>query len=255
MAFIDLFKKAKKSSKKAKPLKKAEKPGKLRQEKKPAYHELELDRDVWPIKIVAIVEMVGSPKEYIVDTMNLYVEKMKNEKDIKISNVTISDAAQIEVDTTRFNKKEKPFSIFAEIEIFAKKPSRIVDYCLDYMPSSIEIIEPESLKFSAHDFSNFFNDLQARLHQLDSAVKVLRMENDLMRKNANTQNENIEFYLRNSVLILLKEKDKNLATISKNFGLPENIMKTRLDKWAKQGYILINGDKYSLNKEKVSFSE
>jgi len=238
MAFIDLFRKGKKIKKQTKKsLKNIEKSAK--KEKKEKKHiELEIDREIWPIKAVAIVEILGAPKEYVTETMDNYIEKMKNEKDLMIFNVKKSDIAQ----------KEKLFTIFAEIEMFAKKPSRLVDFCFDYMPSSIEIIEPDKIFFTTADFSNFFNDLQARLHNLDMLVKNLRAENELLSKNAH-------LILRNNILLSLKEKEKDLATISRNIGIPEEKTKVFLDALVKQGFINFNKNKYSINKQKVSFSE
>jgi len=239
MAFIDLFKKRKKAKK---PAKKAEKkPEKTRKEEKAkasSHAALEIDREIWPIKAVAIVEILGAPKEYVLEALNAYIEKMKKEKEIMILDVEKSEVEQ----------KDKLFSIFAEIGILAQKPSRLVDYCFDYMPSSIEIIEPESIKFSTYGLSNFFNDLQARLHNLDMIVKNLRAENEILSKNAH-------LILRNNILLSLREAEKDLASIAKNIGIAEEKTKAFLDALVKQGFINIKKNKYSLNKEKVKFSE
>jgi hypothetical protein len=239
MGLFDIFGKGKKAKKPARVQKKAEKAPKKKEEKKQKKtSELEIDRDIWPIKAVAIVEILGAPKEHVVETMNSYVEKMKKEKDLIISNVSISDV----------EPKEKLFSTFAEIELFAKAPPRIVDFCFDYMTSSIELLEPLDVKFTSHQFSNFFNDLQARLHNLDMLVKKLRMENDVLNKNAH-------FILRNNILLSLREKEKDLATISRNIGIAEEKTKDFLDALVKQGILMVRNSKYSLNKNKVKFSE
>ena len=242
MAFLDIFGKKKKGRKAAQePKKRAKKP--VKAEKKPEIkeeniNELEIDKEVWPIKYVAIVEILGAPKEHVIETMNVYLEKMKKEKGIKIVKTHVSEVEQ----------KETLFSVFAEIEMLAKSPSRIVDYCFEYMPSSIEIIEPEHIAFNAHDFSNFFNDLQARLHNLDMVVKKLRAENKIL-------NDNAHLILRNNILLSLKEKDKDLAAISKNIGIAEEKTKVFLEALIKQKFIILKKNKYSLNKEKVTFSE
>ncbi len=242
MPLRKIFGKKEKSKKKKKTAKKPakKKAGKKKESKQPSKREpeMDIDRDEWPIRAVAIVEILGAPKEHVVETMNKYVEKMKKEKNLKIIDTKISEVEQ----------KEKLFTVFAEVEMLAKTPSNIVDYCFDYMPSSIELLEPENVKFNSHQFSNFFNDLQAKLHQLDMIVKKLRAENKVLHQNAN-------FILRNNVLLSLKEKPKGLATISKNIGLPEEKTKVFLDALVKQGFINLKNNKYSLNKEKVSFSE
>lgn len=230
--------KKKKTAKTAKKTTKKKTQGSQKKETGMQESELEIDRDEWPIKATAIVEILGSPKDHVIKTMDSYIEKMKKEKNIKI----------LEAKKSKVEQKEKLFSIFADIEMLAKTPSNIVDYCFDYMPSSIELIEPENVKFNSHEFSNFFNDLQARLHQLDMIVKKLRAENKVLNQNAH-------FILRNNILLSLREKPKDLATISKNIGIPEDKTKVFLDSLVKQGFVNLEKDKYKLNSNKVSFSE
>ncbi len=199
MGFFDIFGKEKKGKKTAqKNAKKRPKPAKAVKKKEPApskkHVDEEIDREVWPVRSVAIVEILGAPKEYVIETMNSYVAKIKKEKDINVLSATISAPDQ----------KDKMFAIFAEIEMLTKTPSRIVDFCFDYMPSSIELLEPEDIKFNSHQFSNFFNDLQARLHSLDMLVKNLRAENKVL-------NDNAHFLLRNNILLSLKEKEKDFG--------------------------------------------
>ncbi|MEM4336953.1 MAG: hypothetical protein QXG86_03035 [Candidatus Woesearchaeota archaeon] len=198
----------------------------------------EIDRSIWPIKVTAVIEILGAPEDYVKQTMHSYLEKLKNEKDLKTKILFISPA----------EPKEKLFSIYSEVELLAKKPSRIVDFCFDYMPSSVELIEPPNITFDAHSFSNFFNDLQARLHNLDMLVKNLTAENKLLNQNAH-------LILRNNILLSLKEKDKDLKTISKNIGIPEEKTKIFLDALVQKGFIIFKKGKYSLNREKVTFSE
>lgn len=199
---------------------------------------LSLDRDEWPIKFTAIIEILGAPKEHVEETMAKYIEKIKSEKTVKLVGSEISEAEQ----------KDKFFSQFAEIELLVKNTDGVIVFCFNYMPSSIEIMEPETIKFNSHQLSGFFNDLQGRLHQLDMLVKNLRAENKILSDNS-------KFILRNNILLSLKDKDKDLATISKNIGLPEEKSKAFLDQLVKQGFINENKDKYSLNKERVSFSD
>ena len=47
---------------------------------------------------------------------------------------------------------------------------------LDYLPSSIDIIEPEHLKESAHDINGILNEISGRLHVYDATVKTLKAE-------------------------------------------------------------------------------
>jgi len=180
-----------------------------------------------------IIQIVGAPKEYIEKTLKEYVAKIRETKGIGVIKENFSDT----------EPQEKLFSIFVEIEMVVKDASTLAFFCYDYMPSSIEIIEPQTFNYRAADFAAFFNDLLSRLHTLDAIVKQYRAQNQILEKNAG-------LLLRNNILITLKEKEKNLKELSKNNGIPENQLKPFLDKIIIQGYIQKKKDKYSLVKKK-----
>ena len=50
------------------------------------------------------------------------------------------------------------------------------------MPSSIEIIEPSSLKIKIEDANALANDLAARLHQYDALLKKFKLEIETLHK-------------------------------------------------------------------------
>ena len=60
--------------------------------------------------------------------------------------------------------------VFAELEVKTASLTHIINFCFEYMPSLIEIIEPYELKISSADVSSFLNDLQAKLHGVDMLV-------------------------------------------------------------------------------------
>ncbi len=204
---------------------KKEKKEKKKQHPKPA-DDLE---EGHKITCRAVIEILGSPKEHVEKTLKDYLALIRKSKDFKIVDEFVSSA----------EPKEKLFGIFAELELIFKHPSKIIEFCFDYMPSSIEIIEPEELKFKSREMANMLNDLQAKLHKLDMFVKNIRAENTLLTKNA-------EAILRNNVLLVLKTGDKNLKELSKKIGLPEENTKNFLESLIKQKYIKKKGDKYNL---------
>ena len=176
-----------------------------------------------------IIEMLGAPKEYIVKTLKLYVEKIKHAENLLVINADFSPA----------KKKDKMFHMFVEIEMLAKNASELAFFCFDYMPSSIEIIEPENFNYRAADFSSFFNDLQGRLHNLDMLAKNLVAENKNLKKNAGA-------LLRNLVILTLKFKgEMDAEELSKQVGIPPEQLKPFLEKHIEEGHIRKEGEKYS----------
>lgn len=179
-----------------------------------------------------IIEMLGKPKEYIIDTLQAYVDKIKKNPDIQV----------IKEDFSKEEKQDELFSVFVEIEAWFKKPATIIDFCFDYMPSSIEIIEPEKLTYTSNQMSNLFNDLQAKLHTIDMMLKNTVQENKILRKNAGS-------LLRNNIMLSLKEKSKKIEEISKRVGIPKDQLKPFLDKTIEEGHIKENKGTYSLKKK------
>lgn len=143
-----------------------------------------------------VLEVVGRPKDHVESALQEYIEKL--EKDSHY-HVTSKEIAEIEK-----REKEELWMTFVELEIHTASFGDIINFCFDYMPSLIEILEPNELVSSNALVSSMFNDLQARLHQVDMVAKQLRLENDHLRKN--TQD-----LLKNYIIILLG--NQNLTSI------------------------------------------
>ena len=117
-----------------------------------------------------IIEVLGSPKEHVEETMNKIAEMVK--KNHIVIDSVIHEAKQM----------DKFWSTFAEMELKIKKVDDLVGFCFDFMPSSIEILEPSRIDTNNFEMNNLFNDLLARLHQYDMVVKNLSAQNKLLQK-------------------------------------------------------------------------
>ena len=89
-----------------------------------------LDKGYVQAKVV--LEILGAPKEHIENTLVGYVEKAKGEKGIIFVDAEFSETEE----------QEKMFSKFVEVEFLFKNIETLIGFCFDYMPSSIEVIEP-----------------------------------------------------------------------------------------------------------------
>ncbi|MBW2994098.1 hypothetical protein KY315_01605 [Candidatus Woesearchaeota archaeon] len=178
-------------------------------------------------KILAkiIIEMMGAPKEYIEKTLKDYLEKLKKDG-IKIKTEVIEDA----------QKQGELFSTFAELDIEFDKLEDLFGFCFDSMPSSIEIIEPEELHLTSEDFSNYLNDLQAKLHEVDMVVKTTRAQNAILDKNAMNVFKNFISYLCKDGM--------TLEEMSKIVGIEGKNLQKFVDILIKEDKIKKEGDKY-----------
>jgi hypothetical protein len=180
----------------------------------------------------AILELLGKPQEYIDDTAKKIVETIKASEKYKITSEYFSTTEQ----------KEHLFSKFIEIELKVKDIPSIFDFCFDYMPSSIEIISPESFNVQGRQLTAFLSDLQARLHNSDMATKKMNSVVLYLR-------DNIYRLIKNMVTVLLRGHSLDIKELSVHSGIGENELKKFLDILVTEKYIKVTGDKYSLEKD------
>jgi len=124
------------------------------------------------MKARIIIEIVGSPKEHVDNTLKMVSKKLQGEKKIKVLNEKFFEAKKVD----RF------FSAFSEIELEVSDVKDFVYLCFDYSPSSVEIFDPEKLEFKSVVLAEFLNDLLARLHKFDMVVKNIHAENVLLKQ-------------------------------------------------------------------------
>ena len=127
-------------------------------------------------KILArvVIEVAGFPKEHIEQVMEKIVGKIK--EGFEVVKSEIFESVELKDKLSGF------WSIFTEIELKFEDINVITVFCFEYMPSSIEILDPEELKFQSTEIAGFLNDLLARLHKYDMVVKNLQAENMVMKK-------------------------------------------------------------------------
>lgn len=180
---------------------------KKKKEKLPENKEQDIGRrerlEQGQILCVVIIEILGKPKEHVTTTIREYVKKIKETKGYDVVKEHYSEPEPV----------EKMFSVYAEIELWIDGLNKVLSLCYDYMPSSIEIVEPEMLKYRSSDFSGFINDMQARIHNIDMLVKNLRAENMKIKVN-------MHYLLRNSLLVALAKGEQTIEQLSKVLGIP-----------------------------------
>lgn len=166
------------------------------------------------IKFRTLIEVLGKPKDYVESSLKEYLNKLKENDLYQTKILEIAPAEQ--------QKDQELWSAFAELEVGADSIADIINFCFDYMPSLIEILSPEELKISEVDLSNFLNDLQARLHNLDMVAKQTKMENDYLVRN-------MSIMLKNMLLVLLARSPYTSEQLSKMIGVEKNKLEDFLD--------------------------
>lgn len=121
------------------------------------------------ITAIMIIEVAGRPPEYLTESITAHIEKLNHIKDIKLISSKISEPTIVE-------SEKDIYSSFAEVEIEAMGLSKLMDLIFDFMPSSIEIIEPSNIELNCQEATMFVNDLAGRLHKYDEVAKIARFQ-------------------------------------------------------------------------------
>ena len=181
------------------------------------------------IRCKVIIEILGKPKEHVEKTLRIYTSKIKHDSGIVVINSEFSEAVE----------KESLWSMFAELELVVKGLPKLIAFCFDYMPSSIEILKPEEFNMKKSTVEDLLNDLQSRLHNVDMVVKQQKNENEFLRKNMNTA-------VRNVILISLASGSLDEEKLSKVTGVASKELKLFLEELTKENRIREEKGDYSL---------
>ena len=186
------------------------------------------------ISFRAVIEVLGKPKEYVEKALVEYIEKLKQDK-----NYTL---ILVEIEKTQQQEKEELWSNFAELEIKTEKIENITAFCFDYMPSVIEILEPEQITMNDVQLSSFLNDLQAKLHSVDMIAKQAKIESDYLKRNSG-------ILLKNFIFSLLARNGLTSEQLSMLSGVKIEQIEDILDKFIDEGKVDLKGKVYSLKLE------
>ena len=121
------------------------------------------------ITAIMIIEVAGRPPEYLTNSMQLHIEKLNQLNGVRLVSSKISEPRVVE-------SEKDLYTCFAEVEVEADSLARLMDLVFDFMPSSMEIIDPVDLELNCQEATMFVNDLAGRLHKYDEVAKIARMQ-------------------------------------------------------------------------------
>lgn len=181
------------------------------------------------IRCKAIIEVLGKPKEHVDKAIGDYVEHIKQDSELVVLGEEFSEAKE----------QGKLWSRFVELDLVVKGMHKLIVFCFEYMPSSIEVEKPHELALSGSELSSFLNDLQARLHDVDMVVKKLKAENDFLKINMNAA-------IHNAIMICLKVSKLSLEQLSQVTGVDKKELEAFVNKLLKENKIKKENDLYCL---------
>ncbi len=120
------------------------------------------------IQAIMIVEIAGRPPEHIRDALQKHLAVLKGYKGVKLISEIYSDPKYIE-------SSDDMYTCFAELEIQCESLLKLLEVVFDFMPSSIEVVEPAELTLDVSESTSFINTLAGRLHQYDEVAKIAQI--------------------------------------------------------------------------------
>jgi hypothetical protein len=126
------------------------------------------------IRLKMIIEVAGFPEEHIEKSLQVVSDKIDKEKSMIVLESTLHKPSKV---------SEKVFSAFMEMEFLSDSLAQIMGMVYDYLPSSIEIIEPEDpISDDPQAVTMILNDLLARLHRYNQMIHALKAENVVLKR-------------------------------------------------------------------------
>ncbi len=162
----------------------------------------ERQKEGW-IRALITFELVGKPKEHIERTLRAYLENIKNDGRIVTITEEYADALEHE---------DGLFSAFCETEAIVEDLETFTWLAVNFMPASIEVIEPEQVPVLARVVTNWYNDLLSKLHETSNILREERAVNQHLTESLNA-------LIKNSVLSALRDGPKGTPELEKLTGI------------------------------------
>lgn len=182
----------------------------------------------------AVIEVIGKPQEHVEKSIREYIQGLKENARYEVVQTEFADLKK--------QKDQELWATFAELEVKTEKIEDLTNFCFDYMPSIIEIIEPKEFILTEGDLSQALNDLQAKLHQVDLIAKHAKL-------TADEANRSVALLLKNYVLVLLSRGNLAAEALSKLTGVTQDKLEDFLDQLIDERKIDLKEGIYFLKKE------
>ncbi|MBD3309949.1 hypothetical protein GF351_01885 [Candidatus Woesearchaeota archaeon] len=177
-----------------------------------------------------IQEVLGKPKEHVEEAIAGIVKAIKDQPDIDVQSTKVFPAEENE---------EGAYLAFAEMEVLFKDLPRLIGFCFDFVPGSVEVVEPTHFDFSVAYLNDIMNDLMVKLHGFSMKTKNLTLENNVLRKRGTE-------LLRNLVILAVGNRERTVEEICGTVGIPADQLRPYIDILVKEGRLAEKEGKLSL---------
>lgn len=134
------------------------------------------------VRAVLIVEVAGKPAEHVKESIEKHVNSLKERKDVTVNSLFISEPKKVVDD-------KEVFTCYSEIDLEVENLFILTEIVFDYMPSSVEVLEPANINLTSSQASSLLNNVSGRGHKYDeiamlaqAKIKELKDEAVLLKK-------------------------------------------------------------------------
>ncbi len=127
------------------------------------------EKDTRKIHSELIIEVMGTPKEYIIETLEGIIKQIKEEKGVSVIQSKIHDAVEVK-------DQKEIYTTFSEIEVQTKDVFELSMLMFKYMPAHVEILSPESIEVKNDFLNTLLNEIVRRLHGYDNLARIFEFE-------------------------------------------------------------------------------
>jgi len=126
------------------------------------------------VRAIMIVEMAGRPAEHVKESLSNHIKILNEVKDIEVHSIKVSEPRKIENSqgSQGIPMEEIMFTCFAEADFETENFARLSETMFDFMPSSVEVIEPSKISIDMQDATNLLNNISGRMHRYDEIAKI-----------------------------------------------------------------------------------
>lgn len=135
------------------------------------------------VRAIMIIETAGRPAAHVKEFLGNHVGALANVQDIEVHSNNISEPKKIEMEGAP--QEDPMFTCFAEVDFEVESFSRLSEIVFDFMPSSVEVVEPSKVSLDTHEASNLLNNISGRMHRYDEIAKIAGIR--LQQMNAQLQ--------------------------------------------------------------------
>jgi hypothetical protein len=146
-----------------------------------------------------IVEVAGRPAEHLTKALEEHIGVLHKVSDITVHSIKLSEPKGID-------GSDGMLTCFAEADFECESFARLSETMFDFMPSSVEVIEPGKVSMSMGEATDLLNNISGRMHRYDELAKVAGIK----LKQVGAQLEGAQKVLteRDAEILKLKGKKK-----------------------------------------------